>query len=117
MVTGRRSSKPGNDGEAAAGGTPVPLTESEVEALRHGKLNEARVGSILQGHGQPEMTEGRRPKKMAPVELDERALRELSEGSTPAAIRAALEKASKKDRDRAATVGRRQDRPTRKPPR
>lgn len=117
MVTRRRSSMPVSDEDSAARGTPASLTEVEVEALRHGKLNEARVASILEGHRQPEVTEGRRrPKKIGPVELDEKAVRELSEGSTPAAIQAAMEKAAKKDRNRAAAIDERQDRPTRKPP-
>jgi hypothetical protein len=118
VVTRRRSSTAENDRDGAARGTPAPLTESEVEALRHGKLDEARVASILEGHRQPEVTEARRrPRKVGPVELDEGAVRELSEGSTPAAIQAAMESAAKKDRDRAAAIDERQDRPTRKPTR
>jgi hypothetical protein len=118
VVKGRRPSAPAEDREAAARGTPAPVMEGEVEALRHGKLDETRVASILEGHKQPEVGEvPRRAKKMAPVDLDERAVRELSEGSTPTAIQRAMEKAARKDRDRAATIDGRQDRPRQKPPR
>jgi hypothetical protein len=104
--------------EAANPGAPAPFTEEEIEALRHGKLDEVQVALILEGHSQPEVAEvPRRPKKMAPVDLDEHALRELSEGSTRTAIQNVMEKAAKKDQDRAATIDERQDRPRLRPPR
>jgi hypothetical protein len=117
VVKGRRSSSRPGEPEAAALGTPAPVTEDEVEALRHGKLDARRIQSILESHRQPDMGElGRRPKKMTPIDLDERALRHLSEGATPSAIESALEKAMKKDRDRTAAIDERQDRPSKKPP-
>jgi len=116
VVKRRRPLAPAEDGEAAARGTPASFTEGEVEALRHGKLDETRIASILEGHKQPEVAEVRRRAKMTPVDLDARALRELSEGSTPTTIQKAMEKAAKKDRDRAATVDERQERPRQKPP-
>lgn len=116
MVRRRRSSVPQEDRAAAPRGSPAPFTEEEVEALRHGNLDEALLISVLEGHRQPEMADvGRRPKKMAPVDLNERALHELSQGSTPTAIRNAMEKAGKRDRDRTATIDERQDRPKQKP--
>jgi hypothetical protein len=117
-VKRRSPSALGQYRESEARGTPALFTEEEVEALRHGKLDEAQVASILEGHSQPEVAEApRRPRKLAPVDLDEDTLREISEGSTPEVIQSAMEKAEKKDRDRVATIDERQERPKQRPPR
>jgi hypothetical protein len=111
-VKRRGPSAQGQNREPEARGGPASFTEEEVEALRHGKLDEAQVASILERHSQPAVAEApRRPKKLAPVDLDEHTLREISEGSTPEVIQSAMEKAAKKDRERAATIDQRQNRP------
>lgn len=115
MVKRRRASGAGDERGAGARGAPAPFTEREVEALREGNLDEARVAFVLEGHEQPETAEPSPPEKMAPVDLDEEALGRLAGGSTPAPVRKALEAAGKKDRDRAIRIDERQERPSKKP--
>lgn len=98
-------------------GTPAPVSQEQVDALVRGKVEEKDIAKLLESHVQPEIEEEpRRLKTLSPVRLNKKALLELSvESKTSRKFAMRLEEAAKKDKDTAAEIDDRLERPRARP--